>query len=56
MLVIEGGSTRSPSGENWLRKRLWICRKTDCRMEECKELRKSLVLRGVKKVKSGEST
>jgi hypothetical protein len=48
MLVTEGGSTISPSVENSLWKKLWTCRKTDIRMEEYKELRKSLDLREVK--------
>jgi hypothetical protein len=32
ILEIERGSTRSHCVENWLRKRLWTCRKADCRM------------------------
>jgi len=31
---IERGSTRSPSVENWLWKRLWTCRKADYSMSE----------------------
>jgi len=34
MLEIETGSTRSPSVENLLWKRLWTCGKTDNRMNE----------------------
>jgi hypothetical protein len=34
ILEIERGSTRSHSMENSLWKRLWTCRKTDCRMNE----------------------
>jgi hypothetical protein len=48
MLVIEGGSTISLCGENWLWERLWNCHKTGCSLEECKEVRKSLDLREVK--------
>jgi len=48
MLVIEGRNTRSLCGEKWLWERLWTCRKTDCRMEKYKELRKSVDLGEVK--------
>ena len=35
ILSFEGGCSRSHYVENWLWKRLWTCRKTDCWMHEC---------------------
>jgi hypothetical protein len=34
ILEIERGSTRWHAVENWLWRRLWTCRKTDCGMNE----------------------